>query len=78
VRAVAEELRWERVVAPLREFCLSGAKRPATAARRRAVAASTLAQYPAIARETAATDGLAALGAKLARNAARAVKGSRS
>jgi hypothetical protein len=77
-RTVAEELRWERVVEPLREFCLHGAKRPATVARRRAVIAATLAQYPAIARETAATDGVTALAAKLARNAGRVVKGSRA
>jgi glycosyltransferase involved in cell wall biosynthesis len=71
----AAELRWDRVVAPLLEFCLHGAKRPPTAARRRAVAAATVAQYPAIARETLATDGAAALVVKLGRNAARAAKG---
>jgi glycosyltransferase involved in cell wall biosynthesis len=75
VAETAVELRWDRVVAPLLEFCTAGAKRPATPARRRAVTAATLAQYPAIAHETLARDGAAALAAKLARNAARAAKG---
>ena len=46
VTAAAAELRWDRVVAPLLEFCLRGAKRAPTAARRRAVAAATVGQYP--------------------------------
>jgi hypothetical protein len=77
VRAVAEELRWDRVVAPLREFCLHGTKRPVTFSRRRAVTAATLGQYPAIAADTWATDGPTTLAAKLARNVSRAVKGTR-
>jgi glycosyltransferase involved in cell wall biosynthesis len=73
-KAAADELRWDRVVEPLREFCLHGAKRPATLQRRRSVAAATVGQYPAIARETLATDGPTALAVKLARNAARVVR----
>jgi glycosyltransferase involved in cell wall biosynthesis len=74
VAAAADELRWDRVVAPLVDFCLHGAKRPVGRARRRAVAAATLSQYPAIARETLASDGSGALAVKLARNATRAVR----
>ncbi len=74
---LAEALRWDRVVAPLAAFCAHGAKRPVTAARRRRVAAATLGQYPAIARETLATDGPGALAHRLARNALRASRPGR-
>lgn len=74
VAAAAQELRWDRVVAPLADFCRRGAKRPASRARRRAVAAATLSQYPAIARETLASDGSRALAVKLGRNAGRAAR----
>ena len=49
---------------------------PVTAARRRRVAAATLGQYPAIARETLATDGPGALAAS--RRARTALRASRS
>ena len=64
VAQAAAQLRWDGVVAPLLEFCRRGAKRPATPARRRAVAAATLAQYPSIARATLASDGASALAAR--------------
>jgi len=73
-RAVAEELRWDRVAAPLIEFCATGTKRPPTAARRRAVTTATLRQYAPIAAETLGTDGLATLMRKLGTNAGRALR----
>ena len=74
IRAVAAELRWDRVAAPLGEFCATGTKRPATAARRRAVTSATLRQYGPIAAETLGTDGLATLTRKLGTNAGRALR----
>ena len=55
--AMAAERSWSRVVAPLRAFCLDGAKRPPTPARTRVIRASTLGQYPGLAAETLRTDG---------------------
>ena len=76
-RAVAEELRWDRVVAPLLEFCLHGAKRSATAARRHAWRSHDVGPSdPANGSGDGGHEtGVAALGVKLARNAARAVRG---
>jgi hypothetical protein len=71
---VAEEMRWDRVVEPLLQFCLDGAKRPPTGERRRAVTAATLRQYVPIAAETLGTDGLTTLTRKLAANASRALR----
>jgi glycosyltransferase involved in cell wall biosynthesis len=74
VRRAAEELRWDRVVEPLREFCASGAKRPPDRRRARAVRAATIGQYAPIAMETLSTDGPAQLTRKLATNARRALR----
>ena len=74
IRAIAPELRWDRVAEPLVEFCLHGAKRAATTARRRTVTAATLRQYGPIAAETLGTDGLANLTRKLGANAGRALR----
>jgi len=73
-RAAAETLRWDRVVAPLRDFCLSGHKRRASPARTMAVTRATIGQYLPIAAETLHTDGVAGLGRKLGANAQRALR----
>jgi hypothetical protein len=70
----AEELRWDRVVEPLREFCVSGAKRAPDRGRARAVRVATIGQYAPIAMETLSTDGPATLTRKLATNARRALR----
>ena len=75
VRLAAEELRWDRVVQPLREFCLSGVKRAPDRARARAVRTATIGQYAPIAMETLSTDGPARLTRKLAVNARRVLRG---
>jgi len=72
--ALAAELRWDRVAAPLVEFALGGRKRPWTAHRRAALAAATAGQYAPIARETLDRHGPGFLAAKLARNARRALR----
>jgi glycosyltransferase involved in cell wall biosynthesis len=71
IARVRPDLSWERAARPLVEYCTS--LPPPLAARRRAVAASTLAQYPAMARETAARDGAGALAGRLLRNLRRAL-----
>jgi GT2 family glycosyltransferase len=74
VRAVAAELTWDRVVAPLRAFCETGAKRAPSPLRQRALRRATLAQYPQIAAETLSVDGPGFLARKLGRNLARAAR----
>ena len=70
----ATEMRWDRVVEPLLEFCLTGTKREPSAERRRAVTAATVRQYVPIAAETLGTDGLTSLTRKLAANAGRVLR----
>ena len=72
--AAAAEMRWDRVVEPLLQFCLSGTKRAPSGERRRAVTAATVRQYVPIAAETLGTDGLTTLTRKLAANASRALR----
>jgi glycosyltransferase involved in cell wall biosynthesis len=74
VRAAAEALRWDRVVQPLLDFCLTGTKRTHTRHRARQIRNATIGQYAPIAMETLSTDGAAHLGRKLAANARRALK----
>ena len=71
---VAAEMRWDRVVEPLLEFCLTGSKRQPSAARRRAVTAATVRQYVPIAADTLGTDGLTGLTRKLGANASRVLR----
>ena len=70
----ADELRWDRVVAPLLDFCHSGAKRVHNRHTARAVRNATIGQYAPLAMETLTTDGLAKLTRKLATNAWRVLK----
>ena len=72
--AMAAERSWSRVVAPLRAFCLDGAKRPPTPARTRVIRASTLGQYPGLAAETLRTDGPWPLAHRLGRNLLRVAR----
>jgi glycosyltransferase involved in cell wall biosynthesis len=74
VRAAAEDLRWDRVVQPLLDFCLTGTKRTHTRHRARQIRSATIGQYGPIAMETLSTDGAAGLGRKLAANARRVLK----
>jgi glycosyltransferase involved in cell wall biosynthesis len=74
VRAAADELRWDRVVQPLLDFCQSGTKRTPTRHRARLIRNATIGQYAPIAMETLQTDGPANLARKLAANARRALK----
>ena len=74
VAAAADELRWDRVVQPLLDFCHSGAKRAHDRHRARAIRSATIGQYAPIALETLSTDGPAKLTRKLATNARRALR----
>ena len=74
VRHAAEELRWDRVVTPLVDFCLTGTKRTPDRHRARQIRRATIGQYAPIAMETLRTDGPANLTRKLAANARRALK----
>jgi glycosyltransferase involved in cell wall biosynthesis len=74
VAQAAQELRWDRVVQPLLDFCLSGAKRAHNRHRARAIRNATIGQYAPIAMETLTTDGPATLTRKLATNARRVLK----
>jgi glycosyltransferase involved in cell wall biosynthesis len=74
VRAAAEALRWDRVVAPLLDFCVRGTKRTPNRHRARQIRIATIGQYAPIAMETLRTDGPANLTRKLAANARRALK----
>ena len=74
VRSAAEDLRWDRVVRPLLDFCLTGTKRTPTRHRARQIRNATIGQYAPIAMETLRTDGPANLTRKLAANARRALK----
>jgi glycosyltransferase involved in cell wall biosynthesis len=74
VAAAAEELRWDRVVQPLLDFCSSGTKRAQTRHRARTIRSATIGQYAPIAMETLSTDGPANLTRKLATNARRVVR----
>jgi glycosyltransferase involved in cell wall biosynthesis len=74
VRRAADDLRWDRVVAPLADFCVSGTKRTPTRQRARQIRNATIGQYGPIAMETLRTDGPAKLTRKLAGNARRALK----
>jgi glycosyltransferase involved in cell wall biosynthesis len=74
VAAAAEELRWDRVVRPLLDFCLSGTKRTQNRHRARTIRNATIGQYAPIAMETLTTDGPATLTRKLATNARRVVR----
>ena len=69
-----EDLRWDRVVRPLLDFCLSGTKRAGSRYRTRAIRHATMGQYAPIAIETLTTDGPAKLTRKLATNARRVLK----
>ncbi|HEX8101907.1 MAG TPA: glycosyltransferase [Solirubrobacteraceae bacterium] len=73
--ALAGELRWDRVAAPLAAFVAEPARRRAPSAQRtRVLRAATLARYRAVGRETLHTDGVPALAARLSRNAARVLR----
>lgn len=74
VRRAAEDLRWDRVVRPLLDFCLTGTKRTPNRHRARQIRNATIGQYAPIAMETLRTDGPANLTRKLAANARRAMK----
>ena len=74
VRHAAEDLRWDRVVTPLLDFCLTGTKRTPNRHRARQIRNATIGQYAPIAMETLRTDGPANLTRKLAANARRALK----
>jgi glycosyltransferase involved in cell wall biosynthesis len=74
VAQAADELRWDRIVQPLLDFCASGTKRAHNRHRARAIRSATLGQYAPIALETLTTDGPATLTRKLATNARRALK----
>jgi glycosyltransferase involved in cell wall biosynthesis len=74
VRRAAEELRWDRVVRPLLDFCLSGTKRRPDRGRARQIRRATIGQYAPIAMETLSTDGPVSLSRKLAANARRALR----
>ena len=74
IRAAAEELRWDRIVQPLLDFCETGTKRTVTRHRARQIRNATIGQYAPIAMETLQTDGPANLTRKLAANARRALK----
>ena len=74
VRAMRDELRWDRIVSPLLDFCLTGTKRTPTRHRARQIRNATIGQYAPIAMETLRTDGPANLTRKLAANARRALK----
>ena len=74
IRAAAEELRWDRIVQPLLDFCETGTKRTVTRHRARQIRNATIGQYAPIAIETLQTDGPANLTRKLAANARRALK----
>jgi glycosyltransferase involved in cell wall biosynthesis len=74
VAQAADELRWDRIVQPLLDFCDFGTKRAHNRHRARAIRSATLGQYAPIALETLTTDGPATLTRKLATNARRALK----
>jgi len=74
VAQAADDLRWDRVVQPLLDFCHSGTKRAHNRHRARAIRAATIGQYAPIALETLSTDGPATLTRKLATNARRALR----
>jgi glycosyltransferase involved in cell wall biosynthesis len=74
IAAVRPALTWERAAEPLVAWCLAAPGRPRPAAHRAAVAAATVAQYPAMARETLEREGAGALAARVGRNATRAVR----
>ena len=74
VRQAAEELRWDRVVGPLLDFCLTGTKLPPNRHRARQIRNATIGQYAPIAMETLRNDGPATLTRKLGRTARRALK----
>jgi glycosyltransferase involved in cell wall biosynthesis len=74
IAAAAAAFRWERVAAPLVDWVASGARRPQTRRRSRAVTRNVRAQYAPLALETVATDGMAAALARLGRNVTRAVR----
>ncbi len=73
-RALAPAFTWERVAAPLVEWCATVSERPERRRPRGVLRAATLAQYPLLARQTAGRDGLAAAAGRVARNAGRAVR----
>ena len=76
VARAAEDLRWDRVIQPLVDFCQTGTKRTPNRHRARQIRSATIGQYAPIAMETLRTDGPATLGRKLAANARRALKRS--
>ena len=78
VAAAADELRWDRVVQPLLDFCHSGAKRAHNRHRARAIRNATIGQYAPIAMETLTTDGPATLTRKLADERAAGAEASMS
>jgi glycosyltransferase involved in cell wall biosynthesis len=74
IAQAASELRWDRVVQPLLDFCHSGTKREQNRHRARTLRNATIGQYAPIAMETLTTDGPATLTRKLATNARRVLR----
>ena len=74
VEQVAPSFRWEQAAAPLVDYCLHHRERPAPRRSPATVAMATYGQYPGILAQQIATQGPAAVGRRIVRNVARAVR----
>jgi len=73
-RALARELEWPQVVAPLAAWIAGAGRRAPSARRARVLRAATAAQYLVIAAETLHTDGPGGLAARVGRTAGRVLR----
>jgi glycosyltransferase involved in cell wall biosynthesis len=74
VQQVAPSFRWEQAAGPLVDYCLHHRERPVPRRHPAAVAMATYGQYPGILAQQIAAQGPAAVGRRIVRNVARAVR----
>ena len=74
VEQTAPSFRWEQAAGPLVDYCLHHRERPVPRRHPAAVAMATYGQYPGILAQQVASDGPAAVGRRIVRNVARAMR----